>query len=413
MINLVTGTLGSGKTLFVVNELRKIHLANQQNIKILNKKCADIYNSLKDNPDDHIFNFTRDEMIELLGEKEVLSKIRPIYSNIDGLLIPHKPTPDDWRECPKGSVIVYDECHKFELFSRTREQVSRNPIMIEMNESRHLGIDFYFITQSPKYISHHLSGIVGSHYHLHRPMNAKAASVFLWRYTCTSPNSRSSKSLTESDSIFNYPKTLFNYYKSSDSHTHKFKLPKKFIYLLLALLSMISFIVYLGTRDSTIGNLTGHSFTGGVQSKTVVEQDKSVSDSDPLTSSASDPVYSASAASESVASNQIVYDPSDPFTTEDFSQYQNRTYQTAPVLAGCIKTHNSCDCYTQQATKIKNMKRSDCLRIIDEGLPFNPFKTQTQNNYSASAQSNDHNDFGKDATFKDAVEPNPLNYVRN
>lgn len=83
MITLITGTPGSGKTLFAVTKILEYVKQNQ---KLLEQ-----------------------------GKEP-----RMIYANIDGLNIDGvEPAPVDWRDTPDGSVIFYDEIQQLEPFQKT------------------------------------------------------------------------------------------------------------------------------------------------------------------------------------------------------------------------------------------------------------------------------------------------------
>ena len=44
---------------------------------------------------------------------KALSEGRAVYARIDGLLIDEvKPAPDDWRDTPEGSLVIYDEAQE-------------------------------------------------------------------------------------------------------------------------------------------------------------------------------------------------------------------------------------------------------------------------------------------------------------
>lgn len=55
----------------------------------------------------------------------------------------------------------------------------------------------------------------------------------------------------------------------------------------------------------------------------------------------------------------------------------NKAVKVMPWPAACIKAENRCTCYTDQGTKIKDIGKQTCLNYVKDGLPFNPYKTQT------------------------------------
>lgn len=203
MITFITGTPGSGKTLYAVNL---------------------------------IFQWVKEG--------------RKVYADIDGLNIEGvEPAPDDWRTTPEGSIIVYDEAQQRDLFKKTRGTLSDNPIVKDMEVHRHTGHDIVFITQSPIFMHTHIRELVGNHYHLHRPYGAKLASIYFWRLCQNNPNTKTAKSLAESNTLFTYKKELFNFYKSATVHTHSLKIPKKLI--IMGLIVVIApILLYFAAHNS-------------------------------------------------------------------------------------------------------------------------------------------------------------------
>lgn len=194
MITLITGTPGSGKTLYAVHRLIK---------------------EINSNPD------------------------RKIYSDIAGLKIEGvHPVPDDWREAEDGSLLIYDECQYRPMFQRGRGRTQYQAV-VDLTTHRHTGKDIWLITQSPIFIHSDVLAVVGEHLHLDRPMGAKLANIYKWRNAEQKPQGRTVKDRAESRMMFKYDKDLFNYYSSvdvdDDKANHKsFKVPfSLYIYFVL------------------------------------------------------------------------------------------------------------------------------------------------------------------------------------
>jgi zona occludens toxin (predicted ATPase) len=194
MLAMITGTPGSGKTLYAVSLILKFV----------------------------------DENKKLAAQGK---EIRGIFSDIDGLNIDGvEPAPDDWTTTPPGSIIFYDEVQRrpdFKAVSASGN--SKSHIVTELETHRHKGYDIFLITQFPVLINQHVRALVGEHYHLHRGWGLPSATVYLWAYCVTDPNSLSKKRIAERDFRFNYPKRIFKYYKSATIHTHKMRIPSKFL----------------------------------------------------------------------------------------------------------------------------------------------------------------------------------------
>lgn len=180
---------------------------------------------------------------------------RTIFADIEGLEIEGvQRSPEDWRDTPEGSVVVYDECQR--IFPSTgRAGVADDPRIRAMETHRHTGHDLVFITQAPTFLHHHIRKLVGKHYHVYRAMGLNAATIYSWEGTCSDVDDRKERRRADA-SRWSYPKDLFKYYKSATVHTHKFKIPKKALMYILAACAAIALAIWLLTR-STIGNYVG------------------------------------------------------------------------------------------------------------------------------------------------------------
>ncbi|XID75130.1 zonular occludens toxin domain-containing protein [Alkanindiges sp. WGS2144] len=331
MIILITGTPGSGKTLFAVSKI-----------------------------------------IQWAKENK-----REIYSDIDGLNIQGiEKSPEDWRETPDGSIVVYDEAQQHQRFAATRGQRSQDEIVQAMEVHRHTGHDIIFITQSPKFLHNHILDLVGEHYHLHRPYGASLATVYYWRRAVRNPASQTQRALVENEFLFKYPKDLFKVYKSSNEHNVKFKLPKKLWLIIGAIVALSIFVWKITFSDNTQNFINGKSPVTNAQGKTV---------SNPLDPKAKPDAQAAGEAKPSESEQvpqapgqdmnrnvrTIVYDPNKPFET-DYSNYQYQAMD-APRFAGCMATpKGGCNCYDQQGATLK-VSATDCKAAL-KALPFNPQK---------------------------------------
>lgn len=186
MITLISGTPGSGKTLYAVTRIIK---------------------EINENPN------------------------RQIYSDIKGLKIDGvKKVPDDWRDTPDGSLLIYDECQYRDMFKRDKGR-TRYDAILDLTTHRHTGKDIWLITQSPHFLHVDVLAVIGEHIHVDRPMGAKLANIYKWRQAETKPQGRTVKERAESRSLFKYDKDVFNYYDSvdvsDDDANHKsLKVPK-------------------------------------------------------------------------------------------------------------------------------------------------------------------------------------------
>lgn len=360
MIVLVTGTPGSGKTLFVVSKILELQ---------------------KQFPD------------------------RKIYSDIDGLQIDGvEQSPDDWRTTPDNSIVIYDEAQQHERF-RAGTQANKDVIVQKLQVHRHTGHDIWFITQSPRFLNAFVLDLVGEHYHLHRPYGAKLASVYYWRSVRKQPQSLASRELAENEFLFKYPKELFDVYKSATQHNVKLKIPKKLWMIVAAIVIMLGFVVKMIYSDGSQKMLNGTLGTGSQNIEMEVKKETSNS---VLNANTAPDLSSKDLNTEcrkginiekpecvkwfddlsknrsSVTSNgQVVqtvsYNPNKPYEFEYQPQIQPTDF---PRMSGVIRlSTGKLMAIDQQGNYMQNISQSDCKRWLDGYRPFNYF-AQSQNQQS-------------------------------
>lgn len=154
--------------------------------------------------------------------KQYLSEGRSVYADIDGLVLPGVlPAPDDWRDCPDGSVVVYDECQQ--RFGPDGAGRSGREDIQDLEIHRHRGFDIILITQHPKLLHAHIRRLIGRHHHIFRMYGSQTAKVFTRDGQIDIDKS---SQLRDQDSVmWSYPVSDFALYKSATVHTHKRQLP--------------------------------------------------------------------------------------------------------------------------------------------------------------------------------------------
>lgn len=188
---LITGIPGSGKTLYAVSRLKKEIETNH--------------------------GLPADEQ-------------RKIYCDITGLKIENiEPPPLDWRETPPRSLLIYDEAQFNECFKPARG-LTRYKQVEDLTIHRKTGHDIWFITQDPNRLHNDILAMVQEHYHLERPYGAKLATIYQYRGAEKNAKRPTVKDRAERKSLFNYDKTLYDLYESSQVDDGiKLRLPKKII----------------------------------------------------------------------------------------------------------------------------------------------------------------------------------------
>lgn len=270
---------------------------------------------------------------------DALNKSRPVYTNINGLVKSKFPNnhllydaPDDWRDCPNGSYVVYDECQQPHLYpSNAQRGKVEDERLTALETHRHGGYDIVFITQAPTFVHHHVRKLVGEHVHLYRASGVSGASKYTWAHTCELPNDRSEQKRADFV-LWKHNKDHYSYYTSAVMHTHKFKMPVKITILACFILLGVSYLIY---------NVV---FNDGLS----------------MPSSA----VPASAGSEARP-------PSADLTLPPPSVAYNWSSAPAAVpVAGCIasESRGTCQCFSKDGVTL-SMDHAACLSIIKSPLP--------------------------------------------
>lgn len=279
---------------------------------------------------------------------EARQKKQVVYSDIRGLKIEGVlPAPDDWRECPPGSLVVYDEAHqRFPAFKGK----GRSPLEVVQRMDEHrgkYGLDLVFITQWPDKMDGELFRLIGEHYHLNRAMGLQKASVVKFSRAMMNPYSATARKGADEE-LWDYPKARYADYDSSINHTgaHKFKLPKKvknallsIPFVLLALWGVYAFFL--------------HQF--GISGK--AER----SEAEPTTT----PRLAATANNSTAA-------PQGFEQVKGTGEYAALASVPVPVIAGCVVSDRGCRCFADEGQQI-DQTQSECLAVMERPLPFNIF----------------------------------------
>lgn len=304
-VSVVTGKPGHGKTLYAVTRIDK--LAKEQNRQVY-------------------------------------------YNGIDDLKLDWLPLEDatKWHDpevIPDGAIIVIDEAQR--VFP-PRSTGSKVPAHVQpFDTHRHRGLDVYLITQDPMLIDSFARNLAGEHIHVLRPFGTQQAKIFRWEHV-VDPDSRSERNLAVDTSLFRYPKEGFNLYKSATVHTVKRKLPWKLAVGLPLLLGVLVLSVVIGYK--TLDAFRHKPASEKKESGDLVST--SVKGHETLTP-------------EEYKAQHIVRLAGHPESAPVFDDLAKPT--VLPVLSACVKSQDSCRCYTQQGTKIPDVAADVCQDFIDNG----------------------------------------------
>lgn len=334
MIILQTGVPGAGKTSSVVNMLMN---------------------------DESYTHFT---------DKDGVKKKRPLFVNgIPELKIEHEELSDEQIKAqpfqdflPYGSLVIIDEAQRL---MGTRSAATKVPQYIEaLAMHRHHGLDIVLITQHPSFLDSFVRRLVQRHMHVSiKPVGRK---LYEWNECVDQPDS--SVNIAKAiERTFVVPKKSFGMYKSAEVHTKpKRRIPKSLIFVVLFIPLLIGFTLY------TINNMRKR-FGEDEQQATTVAAASDVSVGVQQAQSSTMPQQTGSLKPEDLVPTLAEKPESKPI-------YDSvRQVKTFEYIAGCVDGGKSgCTCYSSQGTPLKEITKVMCQDYARNGLPFNPYKDETQ-----------------------------------
>ena len=315
-------------------------------------------------------------------------KGRKLFSNINGLEIPHHKPPEghswedlnvwlQWKE-NIGSVFVFDEVQNLcPAGSKMPDKVAW------LNVHGHSAIDLILITQSPKIIDINLREVVGKHIHI--AANKMGGLTRLeWNEVALNPTAQAKNALSSSHKI---REEVFQYYKSAEAHTGHGHVKSRWYYVIIAMLIFIPFIFGL------VGFMGYRMYQGyKVKAGMVAENSDNQSASSPATLTGNIENLKQNAipqVNQGVDLNSDMFVPTLAERPESKPLYNSvRQVKQYERIAACIKGGKTgCTCYSDQATKLKEISKELCLDYVENGLPFDPFREPMQQNTYAQNKS--------------------------
>ena len=340
MLYLYTGVPGAGKTLYAVSNLVK-------------------RKDFKDRP------------IFVDGIKDL------DHDKINYFDIPEGESIQTWPKwAPPGAIIVVDECQR--IF-RPRPSGSKVPDYVaELETHRQRGLDFILITQHPRLIEINLRSLIEHHTHLSKT-NLGIRRKLEWT-TGGAKDPESRTNIKEAlVSVYKLDKSAYGLYKSAEVHTKIRTGKSKLLIMFPLVLCLIGYGVW-----SFRGFL--ERFQGEVPSTEKKIEAISSEESTPTTTEQTKPAtdmgrYETQTVQSEPPKNHISEDDYKPRVdnrpeTAPMYDSMNKSVKSMPWPVACIKSDNGCNCYTDQGTKIKEISKKNCVQYVNDGLPFNPYKTK-------------------------------------
>lgn len=301
---------------------------------------------------------------------ELVEKGEHVYTcNINGISVPGVTPWDDptrWRDLPAGAVLFVDEAQQF---FRARRGGEPPEYISAMETIRHVGVRLVLATQQPNYLDTHLRGLVGFHEHLLRQSGKDEAFIFRNHQVMDEVRMglKRIKGLYDHEK-WKLPEKYFQYYKSAELHTVKYRMPA----LLKKVLITGPIAILLAA------SVFGWLFWKGINGEAAAEE---MAPTAPL----------AQPGQSSVAARPSDGNRAAPRTGEQYISaltpmvadvpwsapaYVERAVVSDPHIY-CMASENSCRCVTEQNTKVV-MRDDVCRDIARWGEPYNPYKPPQQ-----------------------------------
>lgn len=349
MLYLYTGVPGAGKTLYAVSNLVK-------------------RKDFKDRP------------IFVDGIKDL------DHDKINYFDIPEGESIQTWPKwAPPGAIIVVDECQR--IF-RPRPSGSKVPDYVaELETHRQRGLDFILITQHPRLIDVHLRGLIEHHTHLGKTNLGLRRKLEWMTGGAKDPESRAN--IREASiSVYTLDKSVYGLYKSAEVHTKIRTKKSKLLMLFPLALCLIGYGIW------SFSGFWGR-FEGEAPSTDKTTEANKTTESAPTMTQTPQETATGRYETQTIQAEK----PKPHISEDDYKPRIDNRPETAPIYDGmnksvtampwpsaCVKSEKGCNCYTDQGTKIKEISKKTCVQYVNDGLPFNPYKTKQPETAATEAQ---------------------------
>ena len=287
--------------------------------------------------------------------------------------------PHKWYELPNDSIIVVDEAQGYFGVRDPRKEVPEYASAFEV--MRKQGHEVHLITQDPRFIDVHVRRLCGSHIHYSRVFGSSNVARYQVERVFNEVEKFPSNKLADR-TIIKLDKNYFGVYSSAQAQHHfKFKPSKKALFFLGA--AIVTLWLCYRVYDRMYANEPEPATAESAQSKSAMDTASSLATGamGSLLSSATQGDDKPQTRAEYLASLA----PRIPDVPASAPVYDSLTQpQTHPRLF-CVSSTDpalihrsdapwdvvdgdttSCQCYTQQATRIKT-SFSFCLNAVKNG----------------------------------------------
>lgn len=253
----------------------------------------------------------------------------------------------------------------------------------------HYGHDFYLITQKPSLVNEYVRAAISEHIILRRFFKLPFAIIYSYAELQENFGVMTRKNAITTRFWF-YPKRLYKYYVSAESH------PKGSFPLLWIFVALLPILIIYFAIQSSMKWLSGDE---PVQQETAINQDsketqkndvkeKDALDNQSLTDKCRLAVNLDSKECKQYLNDLTekglsiapvnVYDPLKPYDVV----YTPQSFEPVdfPRLNGVVVKNGKCTAFSQQGTIMHEISNKDCMRLASGDRPFDYFKEQKIDN---------------------------------
>lgn len=323
MSTFITGVPGTGKTAQVVAELVERRKQNP-NVKIYQHGIREL--SL-----DHIQVYCNSDECLACRDVDKTGKLQA----------------SEWYEWGKpGDLIVLDEVQR--IWS-PRHVSAKRPKGVSMLEThRHFGVEFWMMSQHPKLVDSDVRRQMRKHIHAVAAWSGRK----LYEWDTVSDDLKIS---TARERPFKLPAEIFGMYKSADAHIEISR--KKPLSFYATIAALCCAVVFAGFAAYRVKSRTETKEEGGASAVLAPQDSPRQNDAVGVTNA------------EGMKNDFKPAIENRPETAPAYAHLLQ--VKSVPTLAGCIKSKNSCKCYTNQATPYP-VTHLQCLEHV-ANLHFNPY----------------------------------------
>lgn len=253
----------------------------------------------------------------------------------------------------------------------------------------HFGHDFYLITQKPTLLREAVRAAISEHLILRRFFKLPFAIIYSYAELQESFGTMTRKNAITTRFWF-YPKRLYKYYVSAESHS-KGSFPA--LWILVCLLPLIfCFLAYKSTMQwlnpDEKTDIDSVNNTKTVATVPVVENKEELNLSDKCRMAVNLDLKECKDFIQELTDKGLslapvnVYDPSKPYDVV----YKPESFEPVdyPRLNGVIVKNGKCTAYSQQGTIMHDISKKDCFRLASGDRPFDYFRKNQSENFTTN-----------------------------